>query len=109
MLLPTACPGILNDAIRLAEERVVAANADVGASVNLRADLANQDSACLHRLPCVVLDASPLGIRIATVLARTATFFVSHDFSPRLLFSASWLRAGSFQPARARCVADVPA
>ena len=53
--------------MRLGEQRVVAADADVEAGVPLRAALAHDDRARGHRLAAVTLHAQPLRVGVTPV------------------------------------------
>ena len=68
----------LDDAIGQREEGVVAAYADVAARVELRAALADDDTAGADGLPPVRFDAETLRIRIPAVARGTLTFLMSH-------------------------------
>jgi len=63
-------------------QRVVFAETHVQAGANVRAALANDDRSSLHVLTVKSLDAQALGITVATISSRTATFFVCHIFAP---------------------------
>src|SRR3954452_6630125 len=63
-------------------DRVVAAHADVGAGVPLRAALAHDDVAGDEPLAAVLLDAEPLAGRVAAVARAAAGFLVCHDALP---------------------------
>ena len=61
------------------EQRVVFADADVGAGMELGAALAYQNIAGQHRLAGEALDAQPLGVGIAAVARAAACFFMCHE------------------------------
>src|SRR5688500_14418951 len=92
----------LHDAIDERIDRVVRAEADVGARVPLRAALAHDDGAGAHLLAAVLLDAAVLGVRVATVARRADALLVSHGIllaQPRLI---SLMRT-SVKPCRCPC------
>src|SRR5690606_4343795 len=60
------------------EDGVIATEAHIGARVELRAALANDDVACKHLLAAEALHAEALGIRIAAVASGAACFLVGH-------------------------------
>src|SRR3546814_4298789 len=64
------------------EQGVVATAADVGAGVEVRAALADDDLARVDALAAEALDAETLGVRVATVLGRGCALLVCHLFSP---------------------------
>src|SRR4029079_6967690 len=64
------------------EERVVAADADVRASVELGAALANDDRAGRDDLAAEHLDAEHTEPRVAAVARRAAAFFLCHVKTP---------------------------
>ena len=67
-----AAPGAeLHDAVRLREQRVVAADADVESRVPLRAALAHDDRARGNGLAAVALHAETLRVGVTTVTRRT--------------------------------------
>src|SRR5450631_2556263 len=61
------------------EERVILADADVGAGMERRPALANQDRAGVHLLAAVCLEAEALRLGIAAVAGRPACFLVCHE------------------------------
>ena len=66
-------PAVLDEldlAVLQREEREVAALADVLAGMDLRAALADDDGACLEKLPVVGLDAKVLRVGVAAVAGR---------------------------------------
>jgi len=82
------------------EKRVVTADADIGAGMEVRTALAHDDIACPNCLAAKDLDAQSLRFRIATVTSTAACLFVSHcflasryagDFHPRVVLSMSRL------------------
>jgi hypothetical protein len=66
------------------EEGMVDTHADVGPGMPLGAALAHNDVTGHDGLAAELLDAKALGVGIATVARRAASFFVSHC---ALLFS----------------------
>src|SRR5688572_31249288 len=74
----------LDGAVLEREDRVVAAEADVEARLELRAALADDDRARPHRLPAVRLDAPVLRVAVAAVLRRALTLLLCH-IRPRVL------------------------
>src|SRR5436190_3692477 len=64
------------------EQRVVAADADVRAGVELGAALAHDDRAGRNDLAAEHLDAEHLRLRIAAVTRRAAAFFLCHVSAP---------------------------
>src|SRR5262245_6862189 len=58
---------------------MVAADADVGARMDLGAALPHDDRARAHQLPAVTLDAETLRLRVAAVARAAACFLVCHD------------------------------
>src|SRR5689334_16378323 len=60
------------------EQRVVLAAADVQARMHDGATLANEDHARSHGFTTELLHTQPLSLRLAAVLGRGLTFFVSH-------------------------------
>src|SRR5688572_25201678 len=60
------------------EERVVLADADVRARMELGAALADQDRARVHQLAAEGLEAEALGLGVAAVAGRPACFLVFH-------------------------------
>src|SRR5690606_37550670 len=60
------------------EQGEVLAQANVLASVELGAELANDDAARRHQLAAKALHATTLTVRIATVAARTLTLLMCH-------------------------------
>src|SRR4051794_19771956 len=85
--LAATTPSELDSTCRQREERVVAATADVGAGVEVRAALANDDLAGVDELAAEALHAEPLRVGIAAVLGRGCALFVCHVVSPLLLDS----------------------
>src|SRR5258706_1475814 len=65
-------------AIDQREQRVVLADADVGAGMELGAALAHDDRAGRNHLAAERLHAEHLGLRIAAVPGGTAAFFLCH-------------------------------
>src|SRR5260370_4002359 len=86
-------PAVLADALVLhlagdqREERVVASESDAGAGRDLGPALADQDGPRVDDLTAVDLDAEHLGVRVAAVARRAATFLVCHLL--RLLLRAA--------------------
>src|SRR5215212_6109408 len=68
----------LHDAVDLGEERVVAADADVHAGLELRAALADENRSTGHELTGEALDAQHLRLRVAAVARRALSFLMSH-------------------------------
>ena len=66
-----------NHAVFESEERIVSADADVVAGVDLRAALANDDTARKHRLPVLTLYAEAFRVRVSAVVRGTGTLFMS--------------------------------
>src|SRR5690606_17057185 len=60
------------------KQGIISADTDIRAWVDARAALAQNDVASRHKLTAEALDAQTLCIRITTVAAGTATFFVCH-------------------------------
>ena len=60
------------------EEGVIIASADVEAGLELCSTLANDDGPGFCGLSAVELDASELGIGVATVFGGTLSFFMCH-------------------------------
>src|SRR6476469_3935848 len=72
----------LDDAVDLGEERVVLAQTDVLAGVELRAALADDDRAPRDRLAAERLHAQVLGVGVAAVTAGALSFFMCHELEP---------------------------
>jgi hypothetical protein len=68
--------------VPLREQRVIAATADVGARVESRATLANNNVAGKHFLATENLYAKTFTLGIATVLTATACFLMCHCCLP---------------------------
>src|SRR5262250_1152460 len=68
----------LDDARDLRKERVVAADADVRARLELRAALADEDRAARDQLAAESLHAEPFGGRVAAVSRAADAFLVCH-------------------------------
>lgn len=66
------------------EQGEVFSGADIKASCEFGADLADDDRAGFGGLATVQLHAAVLGIGIAAVLSGTLAFFVCHDGAPLL-------------------------
>jgi hypothetical protein len=66
---PPLTPAIFefDDAGDFGEKRIVAADADIGARLEFRASLANQDGAAQHRLAAEAFDSQALSRRVASV------------------------------------------
>ena len=60
------------------EQCVVAATANAGARVEVRATLADDDLACGNYLTTEALDAEVLGVGVTTVASGTRAFFMCH-------------------------------
>src|SRR5437870_7810238 len=73
----------VDDPVDLGEERVIAADADVLAGIELRAALSDDDRSTGHELAGEALDAEHFRLRVAAVARRTLSLFMSHDGSPR--------------------------
>src|SRR5688572_5936272 len=73
----------LDGAVLEREDRVVAAEADVEAGLELGAALADDDRAGADRLAAVRLDAAVLGVAVAAVLRRALTLFMCHVLPQR--------------------------
>lgn len=69
---------ILHDTVDLGIDGPVAADADIGAGMDPRAALADEDGAGLDDLTAEALDAASLAVAIATVGRTTATLFCCH-------------------------------
>src|SRR5262249_8155283 len=73
-----ALVGVLDDAVDLRVERVVAAATDILPGVETSTALANKNRAAGNKLAGEALDAEHLRLRVAAVARRTLSFFVSH-------------------------------
>jgi hypothetical protein len=62
------------------EQSVVPANADTKTGLDAGPVLANKDITGKHKLASIAFHAQALGIRVTTVAACTATFFMSHGY-----------------------------
>lgn len=69
-------------AIDECEQRVVFALANAFAGVELVADLTDEDVASDDFFATILLHATTLSVRIATVTARALTFFMCHGSGP---------------------------
>src|SRR5260221_8633668 len=78
-------------AVHEREQGVVPPEPDVRPGEDHGAALAHEDAAGAHGFAAELLDAEPLGIRIAAVLGRGLAFFVSHGS----LSSPKWRSRGS--------------
>src|SRR5713101_4115155 len=93
-------PAVLADALVLhlagdqREERVVASESHAGAGRDLGPALADQDGPRVDDLTAVDLDAEHLGVRVAAIARRAATFLVCHLLR-LLLRAAAWRLLGS--------------
>ena len=65
-----------DDAVFEGEERIVPADADVVARVDLGAALADDDAARKHCLPVLPLDAEALRLAVAAVVGGTRSFLM---------------------------------
>jgi len=74
-----AHPLELDLAVDLREQRVVAADADVVARMDMRASLANQNVAGQHELTVGALGAQSLGFRITAVFGGAAAFMMGEE------------------------------
>ena len=82
-----------DNAVSLGKQRIVAANTNVGAGVDVGAALADQDVAGQNELTISALGAKALGLGITAVLGGAHTFFmgeelqtnVQHDAVPSFL------------------------
>src|SRR5260370_6224114 len=77
-LLRAAIPFELHRAIHGREERVVAAAADIGAGIELRAPLAHDNRARAHVLAVVALHVDHLRFAVASVTRAADTLFMCH-------------------------------
>src|SRR5260370_40274870 len=77
-LLGAALPLELDGAVRGGEERVVAAEADVGARIDARAILAHDDGARAYELAIEALHAAHLGLAVAAVTRAADALFMCH-------------------------------
>src|SRR5690606_18641084 len=75
---PAVRPVKLHHAISQGEQREVAAHSDVAARMELGAALAHDDVATKHGLAAELLDAQPLAVAVATVLAGALSFLMGH-------------------------------
>src|SRR5215471_12588293 len=71
----------LDPAVHLRVKRVVLADADVVAGMNLGSALADDDAAGGDELPAVALHAEALGLGIAAVAGAAACLLVCHGLS----------------------------
>jgi hypothetical protein len=67
-----------NDAADLCEQRVVLADADVGAGLELRAALPHEDRPARHQLSAKAFHSEPLGVTIPSVARTSNSLFMSH-------------------------------
>jgi len=65
-------------AVGKGEEGVIAAHADIGAGVKLRAALTNEDGAGEDELSAKAFYAETLAVAVAAVACRSLTFFMCH-------------------------------
>ena len=65
-----------HNAIDRCKERIVLANADVGAGMEMRAALTHENVACEDKLTVRTLRTETLGMAIAAVAGRTNAFFM---------------------------------
>ena len=72
----------LNGTVNKCEQGIILALADIGAGMNLRTALANENVPCQNELTIRTLGAETLGLAVAAVLGRTHTFFMSHLVTP---------------------------
>src|SRR6185436_8037627 len=70
--------GELDQPVDQREQSVVLAAPDVAPGMKAGAALPHDDAARAHELPAEALDAQALRVRLAVVLRRRLTFFVSH-------------------------------
>src|SRR6266542_4503191 len=70
-------------AVQHGEQRMVRAQAHVGARLEAGAALPHDDAPRGHELPAEALDAEPLGVGIAAVAGAANALFVSHVAMPR--------------------------
>ena len=76
-LLVPAPSLIADDAVDEGEQRIVAADADIGAGMDLAAPLADENVARKDLLTVAALGAEALRFAVAAVMGRTGTFFMS--------------------------------
>ena len=69
---------VLNRTVDEGEQRIVLTTADVGAGVDVRAALTNEDIARLHNLTAETLATKSLRVRVTAVAGGTESFFVCH-------------------------------
>ena len=68
-----------DNTVGLGKQRVIAADTDVGAGVDVGAALADQDVAGQNELTISALGAKALGLGITAVLGGAHTFFMSEE------------------------------
>ena len=68
-----------DNAVRLGEQGVVAADTDVDAGMDVGAALANKNVARENELTVGALGTKALGLGVAAVLGRAHTFFMSEE------------------------------
>src|SRR3954469_7985977 len=80
----------LHDPRALGEDRVVLADADADAGVELGAALAHDDLAAADGLAGEHLDAEALGVRVAAVAAGAEALLMSHRPGPPSSRATGW-------------------
>ena len=105
----------LDLAVDQSEQRIVLADTDVVARMDVRASLANENVASQNELTVCALGAEALGLGITTVLGRAAAFLVREELEthrkhhltpPKLRYNQDSHPAGS--KASASCRSEPP-
>src|ERR1700690_1873017 len=72
----------LDDYGDLGRQGVILAQADMGAGLDARTPLPDNDRSAGHQLPAESLHAEALRVRIAPIFRTAQTFFMCHDCIP---------------------------
>ena len=81
-----------DNTVGLGKQRVIAADANVGAGVDVGAALADQDVAGQNELTISALGAKALRLGITAVLGGAHTFFMGKELQTLLLCYSGFLR-----------------
>ena len=74
----------LDSAVNQSKQGVIAADANVGTGMNVRASLANQDVAGQNELTVSALHAQTLGLGVTAVLGGAAALFMGKELEADL-------------------------
>jgi hypothetical protein len=79
---PSGCAFVLklHNARNLSEQRIVFADTDIQAGLELSAALPDQDGSARHEFPGKPLHTEPLRVAVAAVTRTADAFFMSHNF-----------------------------